>query len=394
MTPIHLTDAESPKAPARCPSSLGFVSGLPRIITPRKSRNHQITSCLSKVALGLLATCPAAPTQAGLLYYEGFNYPEEEDGLKYHGGFAATPAPAAGADADIESDSLRYMDAAGNTLQTSGHHAKIDTHEERATISNIAPVLRLPSQQPSGNELWISFVGQQTAGSTLRFFNLSLRAADNTPQPADADSNIDEIVALGMPSGAGEPLWRLWDRGTNANLWASAISTTPSTQQCLILARVELNAVDGLLERYTLWVNPRLGLPPAEADGFSMVSGASDFNTWSDLEQLRLAAGYNAGDPSGWKVDEIRFADTWQEALPHWPLTITSTVAGTSPGRLQIGWMAAPGFTDSVEWSPDLTQWFPYADSLRLNGPVAGPVTYETPAGGSGPRYFRLRRAF
>jgi hypothetical protein len=56
--------------------------------------------------------------------------------------------------------------------------------------------------------------------------------------------------------------------------------------------------------------------------------------------------------------------------------------------------MAAPGFTDSVEWSPDLTQWFPYADSLRLNGPVAGPVTYETPEGGSGPRYFRLRRAF
>ena len=57
-------------------------------------------------------------------------------------------------------------------------------------------------------------------------------------------------------------------------------------------------------------------------------------------------------------------------------------------------WMAAPGFTDSVEWSPDLTQWFPYANSLRLNGPVAGPVVYETPAGGSGPRYFRVRRAY
>lgn len=352
------------------------------------------TLCISKVSLGLLVGGAVAPTQAGLLYYEGFNYPVAEDGLKYQGGFAATPDPAAGADADIESASLRYMDAAGNTLQTTGHHAKIDTHEERATVSNIAPVLRLPTQQPSGKELWISFVGQQTAGSTLRFFNLALRAADDTLQPPDADTNMDEVVILGMPSGSGEQMWRLWDRGTNANLWASAISTTPSTQQCLILARVELNAVDGLLERYTLWINPRLDRQPAEAGGFSMVSAASDFNAWSDLEQIRLAAGYNAGDPSGWKVDEIRLADTWQEALPHWPLTITSAEPGTSPGRVRIGWLAAPGYTDSVEWSPDLTQWFPYLDSFRLNGPTASAVTYETPEGGPGPRYFRLRRGY
>jgi hypothetical protein len=394
MTPIHLTDAESPKAPARSSSSLGLVSGLLRIITPRKSRNHQIISCLSKVALGLLAIWAVAPTQAGLVYYEGFNYPVAEDGLKNQGGFAATPSPAAGADTDIEPDSLRYMDAAGNALQTTGHHAHVDTNEEAATISNIVPVLRLPTQQPAGNELWISFVGQQTTGSTLRFFNLSLRAPDDTLQPPDSGTGIDEIVALGMPSGAGEQLWRLWDRGTNQNLWASAISTTPSTQKSLMVARVQLNAVDNLLERYTLWLNPRLDRPPVEADGFTMVSAASDFNDWSDLYQLRLAGGYDATNPSGWKVDEIRFADTWQEALPYWPLTVTSLLPGTLKDQVRIEWMAAPGFTDSVEWSTDLTQWFPYANSFRLNGPVAGPVVYETPAGGSGPRYFRVRRAF
>ena len=348
--------------------------------------------CFSTVSLGLLVSGAVAPTQAGLLYYEGFNYPVAEDGLKYQGGFAATPAT--GADTDIEPDSLRYMDAAGNALQTTGHHAHVDSNEESATVSNIAPVLRLPAQQPSGSELWISFVGQQTAGSTLRFFNLSLRAPDNTLQPPDAGSGMDEIVILGMPSMADAQLWRLWDRGTNQNLWASAISPTPSTQQSLIVARVELNAVDGVLERYTLWVNPRLDRPPAEADGVSVVSAASDFNAWSDLEQLRLAAGYDAADPSGWKVDEIRMADTCQEVLPYRPFTATSVEAGISPGRLRIGWMAAPGFKDGVEWSPDLTQWFPYADSLRLNGPVAGPVTYETPEGDPGPRYFRLRRGY
>ena len=347
-----------------------------------------------KAYLILLVSGAATPVQAGLLYYEGFNYPVAEDGLKYQGGFAATPSPATGADTDIDPDSLRYMDAAGNALQTTGHHAHVDTNEESATISNIAPVLRLPTQQPSGHELWISFVGQQTAGSTVRFFNLSLRAADNTLQPPDAGSGMDEIVILGMPSTADAQLWRLWDRGTNQNLWTSAISPTPSTQQSLIVARVELNAVDGLLERYTLWVNPRLDRPPAEADGFSMVSAASDFNAWSDLEQLRLAAGYDAANPSGWKVDEIRFADTWHEALPHWPLTVTSVLPGTLQDQVRMEWLAAPGFTDLVEWSPDMTQWFPYANSLRLNGPVAGSVAYETPAGGSGPRYFRVRRAY
>ncbi len=345
-----------------------------------------------KVSLGLLVCGAVAPTQAGLLYYEGFNYPVAEDGLKYQGGFAASPAT--GADADIGLDSLRYMDAAGNALQTTGHHAHVDTNEESATISNIAPILRLPTQQPSGSELWISFVGQQTAGSTLRFFNLSLRAPDNTLQPPDAGNSMDEIIILGMPSLAEAQLWRLWDRGTNQNLWASAISPTPSTQQSLIVARVELNAVDGLLERYTLWVNPRLDRQPAEADGFSMVSAASDFNVWSDLEQLRLAAGYDAADPSGWKVDEIRLADTWQEALPSWPFTPASVQAATSPGRLQIGWLAAPGYTDSVEWSPDLTQWFLYPGSRRLNGLVAEAVSYETPEGGAGPRYFRVRRGY
>src|SRR4051794_11707213 len=106
------------------------------------------------------------PVAAGLLYYEGFDYPVAEDGLKYHGGFAATPDPASGCDADIAEGSLRYMDDHGNALAVSGHHAMVDTHEETNTISNIAPVLRLPTQQPAGNEIWISLVGRQMAGTT------------------------------------------------------------------------------------------------------------------------------------------------------------------------------------------------------------------------------------
>jgi hypothetical protein len=267
----------------------------------------------------------------------------------------------------------------------------IDTHEERATVSNIAPVFRQPGQQPSGGELWISFLGQQVAGTTLRFFNFSLRAPDNTIEPADNDTNMDEVMALGMPSGADAQLWRLWDRSTGGNLWTSAISTTPSTQLCLVVARVELNAVDGLLERYTLWVNPKLGEAPSESEGFSVVSNASDFTQWSDLEQIRLAAGHNAGSPSAWVVDEIRMADTWQEALPYLPLQVRAThPAPAAPAQLQ--WITAPDFTETPESSPDLVEWFPLTVPVTLSG--TGLAACGLALAPPGHRYFRVRRSY
>ena len=38
----------------------------------------------------------AASAHGALRYYEGFDPPAAEDGLQYHGGFAANPDPAAG----------------------------------------------------------------------------------------------------------------------------------------------------------------------------------------------------------------------------------------------------------------------------------------------------------
>ncbi|MDB6071997.1 MAG: hypothetical protein JWL81_3168, partial [Verrucomicrobiales bacterium] len=316
----------------------------------------------------------AASARGELLYYEGFNYPVAEDGLKYQGGFAANPDPASGVDADIAPGSLRYMDASGNVLPASGNHALVDAHEERATVSNIAPVFRPPAPQPAGNVIWISLLGQQVAGSTVRFFNFSLRAPDDTLQPPDGDTNMDEIVAIGMPSGAAAQRWHVWDRSTGGNLWTPAITQTPSTTLSLALARVELNAVNGDLERYTLWMNPPLGKAPDEAEGIAMVSQQSDFAAWSDLEQIRLAAGQNPAASTGWTVDEIRIADSWQEALPWQSLTATVETAPQPAGALQVRWISAPGFTDEVEWSTDLEHWFSYPNSVRTNGPGNAPA--------------------
>lgn len=341
----------------------------------------------------ILAFLPAGGVvRAGLLYYEPFDYPVAEDGLKYNGGFAANPDPASGVDADIEAENLRYMDAHGLVLVSRGQHALIDTYEERTTVSNIAPVFRLPAQQPAGNQIWISFIGQQVAGTTARFFNLGLRAPDDTIQPPDGDTNMDEILALGMPSGAAAQVWHVWDRSTGGNLWASAPSTFPSTQSSFIVARIELNAVEGFKERYTFWVNPLLDRAPVDSEGFSIVSNASDFNAWSDLEQIRLAAGYTAGAASGWQVDEIRIADTVLEVMPFIPLRFDSLTINPHTGTLKVEWAPASGYVETVEWSPDLMQWFsiPQPPIFPLSPRAAFEWTPPVP----GQAYLRLRRSW
>jgi hypothetical protein len=334
----------------------------------------------------------SGPSGAGLLYYEPFDYPVAEDGLKYNGGFAANPSPGSGSDADIGAENLRYMDANGLALVSRGSHALIDGHEERTTVSNIAPVLRLPHQQPAGDAIWISFIGQQVAGTTTRFFNLGLRAADNTIQPADGDTNMDEIVAFGMPSGAAAQVWHVWDRSTGGNLWASAPSTCASTQCSFIVARIELNAVEGFKERYTFWVSPLLDRPPAEAEGWSFISNDSDFDVWSDLEQIRLAAGYTAGAASGWQVDEIRIADSVAEVMPFIPLSFDSMTTDPDTGVMQLQWQPAPGYLETMEWSPDLRQWFPQDLAMKL--PPQGNASFQwfVPPGEN--RYLRLRRSY
>ena len=171
-----------------------------------------------------------------------------------------------------------------------------------------------------------------------------------------------------------------------------APSEIPSTQRVFILARIELNA-EGVNERYTMWVDPPLGKIPDEALGLSFVSNYSDFNAWSNLYQIRLAAGYenNTGPSSAWQVDEIRMGDTWQDATPYLPLKIVAC-AHTPTATLEITWNAGPNCTDTVEWSTNLTDWQPYPTSTRVNPPNSTLATWETPVQTEPHIYFRVSR--
>ena len=352
----------------------------------------------------LLSCCLASSLQAGLLYYLPFATGYDpaaivEDGVKGqgvvgHGVFGETNPNAS---ADLLPTSLVYVDAQGNTLATAGGACLIDSNEETADVSNIAPLALTGANAPAGNTLWISFIGQQTAGTTARFFNLGLRAQDDTfivtpPNIGDSGGTDDEIIVFGMGSLSSSQVWHMYDRGTTSLGRILAPSEIPSTKRAFILARIELNA-EGSNERYTMWVDPPLGVVPDEGVGLQFVSVNSDFNAWSNLFKIRLAAGYqNANGPSSaWQVDEIRMGDTWQDVTPYLPMQIMN-VNRTPTGTLEITWNAAPNCTDTVEWCTNLTDWQPYPTSTRVNLPNSVLATWETPVQTEPRVYFRVSR--
>ncbi len=248
-----------------------------------------------------------------LIFEESFDYPPGEDGLSLAPRYGTQDSTDA--IADITAEGMSYTSSDGMALLTSGRAAHLDAAEEESPLRHITS-LKIPNGPEE--ELWISFLAQQTAGTNARFLNLSFRGADNVYHPHDSDPNDDEILAIGMRSRLGPQVWQIWDRSTSGQFSKAAVSDQPSTRPSFLLARLERNA-DGAKERATLWVNPPLATPPAENTGFSFISHDSDLTAWSDLKLLRLGAGEKQGASPGtsWLVDEIRIGWTRAAVTPH-----------------------------------------------------------------------------
>jgi hypothetical protein len=171
----------------------------------------------------------------------------------------------------------------------------------------------------------------------------------------------------------------------------------------LLLVRVDPNIDGGESERYTLWVNPRLGVEPPEAEGRSIVSvdagglPASDFNDWTDLVGMRIGAGTarNGLPAASWLIDEIRIGAEWADVLP-WspPLVLLEPLPAPGPAGCVVKWRPAPGRTDVVEMSHDLLGWTPYEASRHLGQPgeTSATFTVPAPAAATSQYYIRVRR--
>ncbi len=248
----------------------------------------------------------------GLIWEESFDLPAGPNGLNGTSRFSLEyPSTVC---ADITLEGLDYTDSDGVRLLTRGRAASLDATPLPVSLSQTTP-LELPAGPE--NELWISLLARQTAGTDHRFFNLCLRAADNTLLPHDGDSSLDEILAIGMRSGKSGQFWQIWDRTTGGLHMRAAVSSTPTTLTTFLLVRLERDA-DGPNERVTLWVNPPLSRDPDESAGFAYTSYQSDLTQWDDLRQLRLGAGHGGGSKLGtaWIVDEIRLGWNRKSVTP------------------------------------------------------------------------------
>ncbi len=252
------------------------------------------------------------PARSGLIWEESFDLPPGEFGLGPSSRF--TPERQGSGSAVITHEGLEYTDSDGSQLLTRGRAASLDATQLTVSLSYVA-ALTLPAGPEA--ELWISLLARQTAGTNYRFFNLCLRAADDTLTPPDGDTSPDEILAVGMRTLKGPQVWQIWDRTTNGAGSRAAVSDTPTTRTTFLLVRLERDAV-GLNERATLWVDPPLTRPPEESDGFSYTSEQSDLTQWNELRQVRLGAGYGSGTQLGaaWVVDEIRLGWTREAVTP------------------------------------------------------------------------------
>ena len=252
------------------------------------------------------------PLADGLFYEECFDYPAGTRNLPGHGGFAGKVSR--GAASDIVPGSLSYEDAAGNRLATSGNSVQALGRPGYPQIDDVT-ALNLPADTPE--VIWCSLLAQQTAGTTARFFNLCLRAKDNTLQPPDYGASDDEIVAIGMPSAAPFQYWQMWDRTATGVGRHTAVSGISTTAVAFLVVRLELNVNAEGCERFTLWVNPRLDATPA-GTAISFTSAFSNLNRWSDLCRLRIGVGVSdqPGLSSGFRLDEIRLGTTAAAVMP------------------------------------------------------------------------------
>lgn len=252
---------------------------------------------------------PAGPD---LIWEESFDLPAGKNGLNQSSRFAVEfPSPANG---DITPEGLGYTDADGVRLRSRGRAASLDATQLTTSLSYTA-ALDLPAGPP--REMWISLLARQTAGTSYRFFNLCLRAPDDTIVPPDNWASADEVLAIGMRSQKGPQVWQIWDRTTQGDHSRAAVSSSPTTQTAFLLIRLELDA-EGPNERTTLWINPPLTRPPDESDGFAFTSYQSNLTQWNELRQIRLGAGYGSGTLRGtaWTVDEIRLGWTRAAVTP------------------------------------------------------------------------------
>lgn len=298
----------------------------------------------------------SSPATAALLTYEGFNYAIAPNSLVGSDVNATNAGPVTGqnggtgftgawtnvnqangntttANPDIVAG-LNYTDGGGRVLTTSGGAMFLDatdpTNVASAGTFGAAPWRNISGAMDSAattstTSLYISLLGIQTANAAralnFAFFSGSVTANGNAGA-GNGTLGAAERFAFGHgtnnPSAAGPFSWDIFNAGGGNNGSAANSNDTHSTVLATTLAfnvlKIELDQ-SGLLDRFSLYVNPNLSSEPA----VPAVTWSRDvLAAWGDIDYIRPFAGASNGALAAAQgtYDELRIGTTWADVTP------------------------------------------------------------------------------
>lgn len=270
--------------------------------------------CIRDLIIGtgftlLLSVIISTTTQAGLLVYEPFDYPEGPLAGQ-NGGIGWGSAWQASAGGQVTAGSLGYGNLAtqGNSLVISG------------TTGGLASTFRTLSTAYGAGTYYVSFVGQRLSPhatldqNTIRASSFQLHAGTGT--------SADERIGAGKVTTASPNQTYNWAMFSDGSASFVENSTSPITEQAFILWElIVADSIDGQgpgasSDIARMWVNPALGgllgAPDVE------LTQAEGNNHDYLFQKVRLFAGAaSGGNPyASFAIDEIRIGESLADVTP------------------------------------------------------------------------------
>jgi hypothetical protein len=322
-------------------------------------------------ALGSTPT-PGGQTNSALIAYDGFEYPVgdipgQAGGSGWIAAWQANASPAGSS--LVQSGSLSYTDAKGNSLVTSGGKGFVT-----GLTGTAQPYREIPTLLgTTGTKAWFSYIGMRTGPTT----NNAVEPDNIYPRGANVSmfSSGTEHLGVGNPTGAPTNTWTLLPAGVLANVQPT---TARFDKVSFVVVRIDFQ--DGNDDAY-LWVNPPLDVEPNITTASAQSVGSFDFS----FNRIRPFAGNvqaaNSRPQAELLFDEIRVGRTFAAVAPF------TTGGGTAPKvsitrsgtQLQISWT-----TGTLESANSITgPWTAVAGA-------AAPSYSVAPSGSQ--RYFRIRQ--
>jgi len=261
---------------------------------------------LFAIAIALTTIMSSISSEAALIVYEGFDYPDgtslrnQTGGIGWSGGWTNT----GNATETATAPGLTYpnMTATGNKATLAGQ--QINGNGNNAFLArDLAQTFGT-----DGTTLWLSFIGQRTGNKSTggtqpnnyqRVFSLGLFNTSATEQ-----ASIGELT---------DDTTDVWNLNADTTLPNSVDTTVPIDTQSFLLLRIDF--VGANTDKAYLWVNPDLSLgEPSIGTQAASITDELTFN------RIRLTVG--GSTTSGARLaasglfDEIRIADTFAEAIP------------------------------------------------------------------------------